>query len=116
MRRLLIASAVAFATAVTPLASAQTLRVVMHSDVKVLDLRPALIQGKAREQVYFKTDSHWNYLGATIGYDALIDAVKAQVPSVPAVAASRPPYVPGVDYYAGDLGRMMGLPATTALP
>ncbi|MSP76228.1 MAG: ABC transporter substrate-binding protein [Rhodospirillaceae bacterium] len=37
MRRLLIASAVAFTTAVSSLASAQTLRVVMHSDVKALD-------------------------------------------------------------------------------
>ena len=37
MRRLLIASAVALTTAVSPPASAQTLRVVMHSDVKALD-------------------------------------------------------------------------------
>ncbi|MDP2333608.1 MAG: ABC transporter substrate-binding protein [Reyranella sp.] len=37
MRRILLASAVALATAVSSIASAQTLRVVMHSDVKVLD-------------------------------------------------------------------------------
>src|SRR6266404_3201813 len=37
MRRLLFASVVALATALSTLASAQTLRVVMHSDVKALD-------------------------------------------------------------------------------
>src|SRR5262245_8101493 len=37
MRRLLIASAVALATAVASAASAQTLKAVMHSDLKVLD-------------------------------------------------------------------------------
>ncbi len=37
MRRLLLASAVALAAVVSSAASAQTLRVVMHSDVKVLD-------------------------------------------------------------------------------
>jgi peptide/nickel transport system substrate-binding protein len=37
MRRILLASAVALATAVSSFASAQTLKVVMHSDVKALD-------------------------------------------------------------------------------
>jgi peptide/nickel transport system substrate-binding protein len=37
MRRLLLASAVALATAVSSVASAQTFKVVMHSDLKVLD-------------------------------------------------------------------------------
>jgi hypothetical protein len=54
-----------------------------YPDLKVLDLRPALIEAKARERQYFKTDSHWNYLGATTGYELLIGAVKSLVPSVP---------------------------------
>ena len=37
MRRLLLASAVALAAAVSSVASAQTLKAVMHSDLKVLD-------------------------------------------------------------------------------
>jgi hypothetical protein len=81
-----------------------------YPDVNVLDIRPALVAAKARERVYFKTDSHWNYLGATVGYQALIEAVKTLVPSVPAVPAELPPYVPGVDFYSGDLTRMLGLP------
>ena len=82
-----------------------------YPEINVLDLRPTLLEAKTRERLYFKTDSHWNYLGATIGYQVLIGAVKALVPSVPAMPADRPPYLPGVDFYSGDLTRMLGLPA-----
>ena len=58
-----------------------------YPEVKVLDIRPALLAAKSRERLYFKTDSHWNYLGATVGYDELMKAVKAVVPSVPHVPA-----------------------------
>jgi hypothetical protein len=85
-----------------------------YPDLKVLDLRPALIEAKTRERQYFKTDSHWNYLGATTGYELLIGAVKSLVPSVPAVPAERPPYQPGVDYWKGDLTMMLGLPTWLA--
>ena len=64
-----------------------------YPDVKVLDLRPLLLEAKQRERVYFKTDSHWNYLGAEVGYNALIAALKNILPSVPGVPSRRPPSV-----------------------
>jgi len=81
----------------------------LYPEVTVLDLRPALIAAKARERNYFKTDSHWNLVGATIGYEALSAALRAKLPAFPAVQAPRPPYVPGVDFYSGDLAIMIGL-------
>jgi hypothetical protein len=39
-----------------------------HTDLSVLDLRPALIARKQVEQVYFRTDTHWNDAGAFAGY------------------------------------------------
>ena len=36
--------------------------------VPFVDLRAPLLAAKARERVYFQTDSHWNYNGAIVGY------------------------------------------------
>jgi hypothetical protein len=79
-----------------------------YPGIAVLDLRPALTAVKARERIYFKTDSHWNLVGATIGYQALATVLMAKVPGFPAVPPERPPYVAGVDFYSGDLARMIG--------
>ena len=39
-----------------------------RSSVAVLDLRQALLLEKCRYQLYFKLDSHWDRMGAFIGY------------------------------------------------
>jgi hypothetical protein len=81
--------------------------------VAFLDLRPALREAKARDRVYFKTDSHWNYNGAMVGYEAIMRDVQRLLPPgrVPAIVPpQRPPYVAGVDFYSGDLIGMLGLP------
>lgn len=82
--------------------------------VRFVDLRPALRDAKARERVYYKTDSHWNYNGAVVGYDAIMHAVRDVLPpqALPTLATPpRPAYTPGVDYYSGDLIRMLGMPS-----
>ena len=84
-----------------------------HPDVRFVDLRPALRAAKAREQVYYRTDSHWNFLGAIVAYEALMREVQQAVGTtrLPHIApAERPPYVPGVDVYRGDLGNILGVP------
>ena len=48
-----------------------------------------------------------------VGYEALMRAVQRALPAgtLPDFApAPRPAYVPGVDYFSGDLGQMLGLP------
>jgi hypothetical protein len=82
-----------------------------YPEIMVLDLRAALMAAKARDRVYFKTDSHWNYLGAEVGYRELAAQLKSRVPSFPAVPPPpRPPYDPDQDFYSGDLARLVGLP------
>jgi hypothetical protein len=81
-----------------------------------VDLRAPLAAAKARERVYFLTDSHWNYNGAVVGYEAIMGAVqralrdagRAGLASI--VPAPRPPFVAGTDVYSGDLATMLGLP------
>lgn len=42
-------------------------------NVTLIDLSIPLIQNKDKEELYIKTDSHWNDYGAFIGYSYLID-------------------------------------------
>ncbi len=39
-----------------------------HSNIEVLDLRPAFLEGKKRGRLYHRTDTHWNDYGAYIAY------------------------------------------------
>ncbi|MGE0734580.1 MAG: hypothetical protein AB7G15_11745 [Alphaproteobacteria bacterium] len=48
-----------------------------------VDLRPALLAAKAREQVYFKTDTHWNTRGAYAAYRAIVDRLRSRFPDMP---------------------------------
>jgi alginate O-acetyltransferase complex protein AlgJ len=43
-----------------------------HSDLDVVDLRPALLRERTRERLYHRTDTHWNDLGAWIGYQQIL--------------------------------------------
>jgi hypothetical protein len=80
--------------------------------VTFIDLRPPLLAAKARERVYYQHDSHWNYNGAAVAYGELMRAVQNTLPpgTLPTVApVPRPVYLPGADFYTGDLVRMLGL-------
>lgn len=53
-------------------------RIIVQSkryDINLVDLRPALLEAKASENrlLYQKTDTHWNMLGASYGYEKTID-------------------------------------------
>ena len=86
---------------------------VAGSGVALLDLRPALRAAKTRARIYYQTDSHWNYNGALVGYDAIMREVQRALPAgrMPSVVPPQvPAYIAGVDYYSGDLIHMLGLP------
>ena len=79
--------------------------------VRFVDLRPPLRAAKASRRVYYATDSHWNFFGASVAYRAIMDALEKASPRVPPAApVAYPRYVPGVDFYAGDLAQMTGDP------
>jgi hypothetical protein len=76
-----------------------------------VDLRGPLLGAKDRgERLYYKTDSHWNYLGATVGYHAIMREAVRLLPGLTIAPVTRPAYVAGLDYYSGDLAQMLGLP------
>jgi len=48
--------------------------------VAFIDLREPLRAAKVRERVYYQTDSHWNFNGAIVGYEALMREVQRALP------------------------------------
>ncbi len=83
--------------------------VARYPQLSFLDLRGPLRAAKGSDRLYYQTDSHWNYLGAMVGYRGLMSTVQQALPGLVAAPAKRPPYVPESDYYSGDLAQMLGL-------
>ncbi len=46
-----------------------------NSAVKVIDLRPPLMAAKPLNQLYYKTDTHWNYYGAFEAYKHILKKI-----------------------------------------
>jgi hypothetical protein len=76
-----------------------------RSTVDVVDLRPALLRERNRERLYHRTDTHWNDLGAWIGYDEILDRLRAPglQPAPRSAFAERDVVTAGMDL-AGMLG------------
>lgn len=53
-----------------------------NSDFKILDLRPKLERRKEEGQLYHKTDTHWNDLGAFYGASSIIDSLQVKFPEL----------------------------------
>jgi hypothetical protein len=49
---------------------------------RVIDLRAELLNAKKDNLVYYKTDTHWNSLGAYIGYQKLSSIIKEDFPTI----------------------------------
>ncbi len=75
----------------------------------ILDLRPALLAASRNQQVYFKTDTHWNDNGVFVAYQAIMQTLVTTNPALVPHDLSAYDYV-----YAGDFVRdlppLMGLP------
>jgi hypothetical protein len=60
-----------------------------HSTVEVIDLRPALIAGKATAPTYLKTDTHWNPFGSFLASQEVVRSLRArQLPNLPELPTS----------------------------
>ena len=53
-----------------------------NSEVPVVDLRAVLKHQKIQEQrpLYYRTDFHWNQIGAFYAYQAIVDAINSSYP------------------------------------
>jgi hypothetical protein len=80
--------------------------------IPFLDLRKALTDAKSIRRDYWKTDTHWNGLGAFMGSAAIVDALRGRFPNMPPLRAEdyevRESDIPG-----GDLAAMLLLENTS---
>ncbi len=53
-----------------------------HSSINVIDLRSTLLAEKKSHQVYLKTDTHWNLIGAWAGYRAVVNNLLVTMPNL----------------------------------
>jgi alginate O-acetyltransferase complex protein AlgJ len=78
-----------------------------RSDVRVVDLRPALLEAKAAGQIYLRTDTHWNRLGSFAAYGALAREIGKDFGAVRPTPTSE--LEVAHETYSGDLAGMLGL-------
>ncbi|MDB4945194.1 MAG: hypothetical protein JWP97_4728 [Labilithrix sp.] len=80
-----------------------------HSDVPVLDLVPPLRAAKEREQVYYRTDTHWNLVGGFVAYQTLSAWLAGVLPGWHRYEESD--FVRSeTPHWRGGLGYMLGAP------
>lgn len=53
-----------------------------NTEVQVMDLRPALMDASQSSQIYFKSDAHWNCLGAYYASDEIISNLNISYPKM----------------------------------
>jgi hypothetical protein len=53
-----------------------------HGPPVLVDLRPALLNGREQRDVYYKTDTHWNQYGAFIGYAEIMKELSKTYPQL----------------------------------
>lgn len=85
----------------------QITRQMANSPVKVLDLRDPLLQFKQQEQVYFKTDTHWNPVGAHLAYTEILNSLQTSFPILKPHPLTDFDRVPQVS--SGDLAELIHL-------
>jgi hypothetical protein len=80
----------------------QFAQVVQELNIPLVDLRAHMadLQKNDREAFYFKYDSHWNYYGAFIAYQHIMQTVKISFPQLPVLnldqyALQKQPHVGG---------------------
>jgi alginate O-acetyltransferase complex protein AlgJ len=59
-----------------------------HSELSVIDLRAPILDEKARHQVYYRTDTHWNYRGSFVGYSQIARTLSRWFPQLEPIPIS----------------------------
>ena len=59
-----------------------------HSNLAILDLREPLMEAKSHDQVFYRTDTHWNNRGAYVGYKEIMTVLCRWLPQLEAIPVS----------------------------
>jgi hypothetical protein len=78
-----------------------------NSDLNIIDLRDDMIMNKSIGRLYHKTDTHWNDLGAFVGYQVLMREISRYFPEMKGKELEDYKVVSEKDH-GGDLAEMLG--------
>lgn len=84
----------------------QLIEHVNKNKVTLIDLRPILLKNKPNHQLYYQSDTHWNYFGANIAQYEIAKVIADKFPGkiMPQLAEQF-----SVGPMVGDLAKMLGL-------
>ena len=86
-----------------------------HSDLEVLDLRPALLHAKEEGEVFLRYDSHWSDRGAQVGCTEIVRKLSQWFPNLqPWPLSDFAPVL--LENPEGDLAQMIGMPSPVIHP
>ena len=80
----------------------------LHSKLKILDLRQPLNAAKAKGEVFWRTDSHWNDRGMYVGYVEVLNRLRQWYPRLVPLREADFGQVASGDF-SGDLSALLGL-------
>jgi hypothetical protein len=81
-----------------------------------LDLRPVLREAASRQQVYWRTDSHWNPAGALVAAEHILPWLRPDQPAAVSALLARCSVAEGDGLVSGDLVRILGVDSFPAEP
>lgn len=76
-------------------------------NVEVIDLREVLLKHKEAGLLYFKSDNHWNELGAYFAYAEMAEQIRKDFPKMPPVYPLDSFNIETKEIEGGNLARMM---------
>jgi alginate O-acetyltransferase complex protein AlgJ len=82
-----------------------------HSDLDIVDLRPALRAAKAKDVLYIKSDAHWNEVGAHVAYQTIAEKLQRWLPHLRPAARSGFRRVES-PFRQGDVARLLAMGET----
>lgn len=77
-----------------------------HTTIPVVNVKPELVQAKKEQDVYFRTETHWNHAGAYIGYEAIIRRLN----ELGIIATPPATITTTLATFRGEFSAMMGYP------
>jgi alginate O-acetyltransferase complex protein AlgJ len=80
-----------------------------QSQVRLIDLRPALLEAKKFNRLYFKTDTHWDDYGGYAAYKVILDAINQALPGANLAPQPLSNFIPRSPLHAGDLSHLTNL-------
>lgn len=78
-----------------------------NTDLNVVDAKPTLVKAKKKQQVYYKSDTHFNQIGAFLTVQALKDKIDGKTDKLKDVKFGKI-----TNHYSGDLARLCDMQDT----